>query len=118
MKILEANVAASIDRPQLSLQDRRRLEHYARQTAFGYCKGCSRICESALSARVPVGQIMRCLMYDQAYGKYETAAECFRNIDSETRFRLRQVDYVAAERRCPQGMPIARLMHEASVRFA
>ena len=51
MTILQANVAAALDRIELSLQDKRLLEQYARETAFGYCAGCAHLCESMVKGK-------------------------------------------------------------------
>ncbi len=118
MTILRANVAASMDRTRLTRRDMGRLDRYARETAFGYCTGCGRICESALDGKIPVSDVMRFLMYDMAYEKSELAARSFKDIPSETRERLRDADFSIAERRCPQGMPITKLVKKAVERFA
>jgi predicted aldo/keto reductase-like oxidoreductase len=118
MTILQANVAASLNRRHLSHLDNQRLAKFAHETDFGYCAGCGSICESALSRRIPVSEIMRCLMYDTAYEKPDLAIKCFKKIDPAARRALLNTDFSIAEDRCPQHMPIARLMHEASQRFS
>ena len=118
MTILQANVAAALNRENLSTGDKRRLERYARLTAPGYCAGCANICESAANHAVPISDIMRYLMYDRTYGKPELTAGYFRKIQPAVRRRLLCIDFSEAERRCPQRMPIAHLMQEASERFA
>ena len=118
MTILQANVAAALNRENLSTGDKQRLEQYAHMTAPGYCAGCANICESTVSSAIPISDIMRYLMYDRTYGKPELAAGYFREIQSATRKRLLVTDFSEAEKRCPQNMPIAQLMQEASDRFA
>jgi aryl-alcohol dehydrogenase-like predicted oxidoreductase len=118
MTILQANVAAAVNRENLSTNDKRRLDQYARLTAPGYCAGCASICESAANHAVPISDIMRYLMYDRAYGKPALTAGYFRKIQPVVRRRLVGSDFSEAERRCPQRMPIARLMREAAERFA
>ncbi len=41
MTILQANVAAALDQKTISINEKKRLEQYARQTAPGYCAGCA-----------------------------------------------------------------------------
>jgi aryl-alcohol dehydrogenase-like predicted oxidoreductase len=118
MTILQANVAASLNRTRLSHQDRQKLANYATKTDFGYCAGCGYICESALSRRIPVCEVMRCLMYDTAYGKPELAIKCFQKIEPAARHAMLNTDFSNAEYRCPQNMPIAKLIQKASERFA
>jgi hypothetical protein len=84
----------------------------------GYCAGCTRFCEPALAEAVPVGRVMRYLMYDRSYGDRDHARSRFRALPAETRAALARLDYAAAEARCPQGMPIGRLMREAAAELA
>jgi predicted aldo/keto reductase-like oxidoreductase len=111
--ILMANAAAAMDRTSLSVEDRGMLERYARETTSGYCAGCTRICQTALSSPVPVGDVMRYLMYYHDYGDRDRARALFAELPIETRSRLDRVDYSPAEERCPQRIAIGRLMREA-----
>ena len=113
MTILQANVAAALDQTELSLQDRQLLEGYAQVSAPGYCAGCGNVCESVLNADVPISDIMRYLMYHDEYGNQEQAMQLFNDLPEQVRRRLVRTDYAKAEMRCPQKMPIARLMHRA-----
>jgi predicted aldo/keto reductase-like oxidoreductase len=108
-----ANVAAAVDKTSLSAEDKSLLERYASDTASGYCAGCTRICQAALAAPVPVGDVMRYLMYYHDYGDRDRARALFAELPAETRSRLGQVDYSPAEARCPQRIAIGRLMREA-----
>ncbi len=113
MTILMSNVAAALDKTQLSARDTELLRRYAKETRSAYCAGCSAICESHVEGEVPIGDVMRYLMYCNSYDDYEYAAAGFKRIPGKIRRRLTHLDYSLAERKCPQGLPIARLMHEA-----
>jgi predicted aldo/keto reductase-like oxidoreductase len=113
MTILMANVAAAINKTELSARDTQLLQQYARETRSSYCAGCTDICESAVSADVPIGDVMRYLMYCNSYDDYEYAEAGFKKIPGKIRRRLTHLDYSLAERNCPQGLPIAKLMQEA-----
>jgi hypothetical protein len=52
-------------------------------------------------------------MYARSYGDHFRAYVEFRDIPASVRGRLATLDYSAAERQCPQNMPIGRLMAEA-----
>lgn len=117
MSILMANIAAAVDRTSLSENDRRHLEDYAGETFNGYCAGCTHICEGALASAVPVGKVMRYLMYDRTYGDTHDARARFASISAEIRQRMHRIDYAAAEARCPRRLPIARLMAEAAAQL-
>ena len=118
MTILQANVAAALNKKNLSAGDRQRLEIYARQTAPGYCAGCADICESCVDADIPISDIMRNLMYENAYGKPELSVGYLKKIAPAMGRQLLVTDFSKAERRCPQNMPITKLMREASEKFA
>ncbi len=118
MSILMANIAAAVDRTALTENDRRHLRRYAIQTFDCYCAGCTQICEHALSRAVPVGDIMRYLMYARTYGNTHDARAKFAAIPADIRRQLTGVDYRAAEARCPRRLPIARLMKEAAAELA
>jgi hypothetical protein len=113
MSILMSNIAAAMDRTRLSAADKRLLHRYAREIAPAYCAGCTALCESALDQQAPIGDIMRCLMYDRSDGESQPASAEFRSIPHGVRRRLLALDYTAAERQCPQKMAIGRLMREA-----
>jgi aryl-alcohol dehydrogenase-like predicted oxidoreductase len=110
---LSANVAAARDRTALVQSDVDALSRFALATRSGYCAGCGRICQAAVGGRVPVNDVMRCLMYYKDYGDRELARGVFARLPEEARARMADVDYSRAETACPQGLAIARLMREA-----
>lgn len=118
MALLSENTAAAVNKTRLSALDREALACEARASAAGYCAGCTRFCEPALAAGVPVGQVMRYLMYNRSYGDRNYARGRFHTIAPETRAVMATLDYSAAEQRCPQQMPIGRLMREALTELA
>jgi predicted aldo/keto reductase-like oxidoreductase len=113
MTILMSNVAAAKGSTQLSANDRKLIQQYAQETHSDYCAGCAAICESVITGDVPVGKVMRYLMYSRSYGEHDHACERFRNITPSIRRQMADLDYSLAEQRCPQKMPIGRLMREA-----
>ena len=64
--------------------------------------------------QVPIGDVMRCLMYSRSYADFKQAQDVFREIPAAARKRLTELDYAAAERRCPRKLSIGRLMHQAA----
>jgi len=113
MAILMANIAAAVDRTSLTDNDRQHLDRYARETYSHYCAGCTQICQNAIAGNVPVGDVMRYLMYARNYGDSNDARRRFAALPDAIRRQMRQADYSAAEARCPRQLPIARLMSEA-----
>jgi hypothetical protein len=113
MSILMANIAAAVDRTTLTDSDRQHLDRYARETFSHYCAGCTQICQNAIAGNVPVGDVMRYLMYARSYKDSNDARRRFAAIPDAVRQQMIQADYSAAEARCPRRLPIARLMGEA-----
>ena len=112
MAHLKQNVAAVLDKTELTQLDKEVFKNYAAQTCSGYCAGCANICNS-LVADVPVSDVMRYLMYYNSLGDTQTARQLFAEIPQQTRDKMLTADYAAAESRCPQRLPIARFMNQA-----
>ena len=110
---LTSNVAAVLDKTKLTRADMAVLKQYARATCDGYCAGCANICDSALPDTPYVSDIMRYLMYYNSYGDKNRARGLFAQIPGSVRNRLLTTDYRPAEARCPQHLPIAKLVAEA-----
>jgi len=118
MALLAENTAAAVNKTKLSALDREALNLHAQTGVAGYCAGCTGICEPALAASVPVGRVMRYLMYGRSYGNRDFARSRFQSLPAHTRAIMARLDYTAAEARCPQRMPIGRLMREAASELA
>jgi len=115
---LQANVAAALDKTQLSSEDHGILNQYASQTAGGYCTGCARLCESAVVEKIPISDVMRYLMYYHNYGNHRQAIQKFNKLPEISRSRLADLDYSEAESICPQKIPIAKFMQYAVETFS
>jgi hypothetical protein len=113
MTLLQANVAAAVNKTAISLKDQQLMHEYARLTSSGYCAGCAEICEAAIGHAAPISDIMRYLMYYRNYGDQQQAIRLFNELPLDTRKRIMHVNYSTAEQCCPQKMPIAQLMRKA-----
>ena len=113
MSILMSNTAAAVDKTKLSSTDRKLLQQFARETHSDYCAGCTEICESAIGKKVPIGDVMRCLMYGRSYGDQDYAVTEFKSISENSRGQLAELDYSPAEKKCPRKLPIRKLIKEA-----
>jgi len=118
MSILMANTAAATDKTEMTTRDRALFRQVALETSSDYCAGCRDKCESAAGGEVPIGKVMRYLMYDRSYGDRDRAKRKFRRIPAEVRRRMRTVDYTAAEEVCPRKIRITRLMQAALDEFS
>ncbi len=112
--ILQANVAAAKDQTTLAAGDIELMQQYAAAACSGYCAGCGNICESAVAGNIPVSDVMRYLMYYNEYGDRDGAREKFAALPAAVKSQLARIDYTAAQRQCPQNLPIADLMAHAS----
>lgn len=118
MTILMANVAAAADRTSLSMEDRRLLQRHARQTASAYCAGCTDVCEPAAGGEVPIGDVLRYVMYCRDYREFELAQSLYRSLPGAVRERIRVADFSAAERRCPRNLRIGSILRDADRLFS
>jgi len=113
MTLLQANVAAAVNKTALSSNDKKLMTQYAGETASGYCAGCAEICEEAIAYAVPISDILRYIMYYRNYGDQRQAIQLFNELPPDTRKHIMQVNYSKAEQNCPQKIPIAQLMKKA-----
>ncbi len=118
LTILMSNIAAAMDKTKLAANEKALLDQYAQETASGYCAGCAHLCEGQIGGCLPIGDVMRYLMYARNYGDRDHARELFAKIPVEQRRKMQTIDYTVAENNCPQKMSIGRLMREASLELA
>jgi predicted aldo/keto reductase-like oxidoreductase len=116
--LLRSNIAAVLDKTNLTQADADILRKYAAATCGGYCAGCAYICDAALPDAPYISEVMRYLMYYNSYGEQEEARELFAQIPSNVRNKLLSTDYSPAEARCPQHLPIGKLIAEAVSKLA
>ena len=117
LTILAANAAAEVGKNRLSRSDRTLLAHYARETSADYCAGCERLCSEALPERLPISDVMRCLMYYHSYQDLELARSTFQTLPTRTKALLTRLDFSDAEESCPHKLPIGKLLREATSLF-
>jgi hypothetical protein len=118
MTILMSNIAAALDKTKLTAHDMGLLKQFAQETRAHHCSGCADICESSLRGNIPVSDVMRCLMYARSYGSRERGKNQFQKIPRRARRQMTVADYSLAEQRCPQKMPIGKLMKEAVIELS
>ena len=107
-----------LDKTKLAQDDKDALAEYASATCSGYCAGCAHICDAAVAGVSNINDVMRSLMYHNSYGDSQLARQTFAEIPADVRSRLLTADYRLAEQRCPQRMPIARLVRQAVEKLA
>jgi uncharacterized protein len=112
MTILQANIAAALNKKNLSEADKQRLEQYAHQTASGYCAGCANVCEAAVDFDIPISDILRYSMYNHSYGDRNTALALFKALPAEIKANILKADYSAAEKYCPQKIQIGKVLRK------
>jgi hypothetical protein len=113
MTILQANVAAALNKKNLSGGDKQRLEQYAQQTAPGYCTGCANICEPAVDLDIPISDVLRYSMYNHSYGDRDRALTLFKSLPTDIKANILKADYAKAEKYCPQKIQIGKVLKKA-----
>ncbi len=113
LTVLMSNIAAALNQTKLSAESLDSLDRYAAETCSSYCAGCAHLCESALDQGVPIREVMRFLMYFNSYGDCDRARSLYAGLPLKARQHMLELDYTAAEARCPQKLQIGRLMREA-----
>ncbi|MEM9489459.1 MAG: aldo/keto reductase [Myxococcota bacterium] len=114
---MRENIAAAVDRTELSAIDRQALDRYARDTRALACDGCDHLCGAAAGAPVRIGDTMRYLMYAETYGKVERARDLFRALPAAAR-DLNSGDFGAASAACPHGVDLVAHMDRAKRLFS
>ena len=112
--ILGANVAAALDQTKLTDADIDVFDHYARATCDGYCAGCTEICLATMPDMPYISEVMRYMMYYNSYGDEAGAKELFAKLPASVKAKLSNLNYAKAEAVCPQNLPIAKIMKQAS----
>jgi uncharacterized protein len=116
--LLTSNVAAVLDKTKLTRSDVTTFEQHAKATCGGYCAGCASICDSTQPDAPYIRDVMRYLMYNNSYGDKNLAKNCFAQIPADVRSKLTSLDYSLSEARCPNNLPIAKLVREAVRKLA
>jgi predicted aldo/keto reductase-like oxidoreductase len=114
LTIMATNAAAAVDQTRLSRSDRALLAQYADETCSDYCAGCGRLCSEVLGKKIPINDVMRCLMYAHSYQDLMLARSTFEMLPAQTGALLTRLDFKVAERSCPRNLPIGRMMQEAA----
>jgi hypothetical protein len=110
MTILQANVAAALDKNNLSESDKQHLEQYVQYTASGYCAGCASICEPAVDLNIPISDILRYSMYHHSYGERDRAQTLFNALPADVKANILKADFSKAEKYCPQKIQIGKVL--------
>ena len=118
LTVLMANAAAAMDKTKLGAADIEALTQYAQASRDCYCAGCTGLCESAFSRGVPVGEVMRAMMYWKSYGDLERARALYASLETQGDDGLSRRELALAEGRCPQGLAIGQVLREAARRLA
>lgn len=117
LAVLKANVEAAVGKVRFSERDVDILRQYAEKTLSDYCAGCSDLCEAVFKNRVPVGDVMRCLMYSRQYGDHHRGAVLYHQLHPEKFRYISYRDISKAEHICPNGLPIGELIEQARRNF-
>jgi len=110
---ITSNVAAVLDKTELSQSDLEFMDSYAKQTCSGYCAGCANLCAAAVPQMPYVSDVLRSLMYHRRYGDTRIAKEVFSEVAGLVNGPISGFDYRPAEKVCPNRIAIGSLMRQA-----
>jgi predicted aldo/keto reductase-like oxidoreductase len=113
LAILQANVAAAVDKTKLEVSDLQSLDTYAEKTRSAYCAGCAEKCEAAIDEECPIADIMRYVMYYKYYGEPERARAHFAELPASVKATMAKIDFTPAEKACPRNIAIGSVIKEA-----
>jgi len=111
---LRQNIAAALDRSELSAVEKDALDRYAEATRAFAGDGCDHLCNPAVDAPVQIGDTMRYLMYHDVYGSPDEARALFRSRLPAQARELSGVDFEPASLACPHGIDLAHHMARAA----
>jgi predicted aldo/keto reductase-like oxidoreductase len=114
--ILLSNVAAAMDKTKINPNEAIEIKKDLQSNA--YCAGCEMICSEACPDMPYIRDVMRALMYSNAYGQSDVARETFNSIPAYARENIMSADYSIAQQKCPRNLPIANLVQQANAMFA
>src|SRR5688572_17243624 len=112
LEIIRENAAAARDPGKLGAREIEDLRRYARATRAIACDGCDHLCGQALNASVPVGTLLRYLMYHDSYGKRDEARALYQALPAAAR-SLDAIDWSRAADACPNGLDLAHYLKRA-----
>ncbi len=117
---LRQNIAAAVDKSDLTAAEEHELQRYAALTRSLACDGCDQHCGAALrehagaqAGEVRIADTLRYLMYHDTYGRAGRARELFAALPEPAR-NLARLDFAPASRACPHGVDVAALMSRAA----
>jgi predicted aldo/keto reductase-like oxidoreductase len=110
------NIAAALDKHNLTSVEVESLHQYAETTKHLYCAGCEHICNAAVPNGIQIGTTLRYLMYHDTYGDQDLARYEFGMLPKESQ-QIQGVDYSQAMALCPHKIDIAKHMERAAQVF-
>ncbi len=117
ISILNSNIEAAKEPLEITAADMNVLKEYAETTCHGYCVGCGK-CEKIFPETPYIADTMRFLMYHDSYGEKPRAKALFEQIPTDTRIKMAKIDYLPAEKICPQNLPITEIIAQAIKRLS
>ncbi|HLJ55632.1 MAG TPA: aldo/keto reductase [Chthonomonadaceae bacterium] len=119
-RMVEQNAEAVASK--LTVAEAEAIQEHSRLVSHLWCRGCDSICRKAsgAGAGLAVADMLRFLMYHDHYGKQAHARGLYADLPAERRDRgaAETADWAAAERACPHGVPLTRLIPRAIERLA
>jgi hypothetical protein len=110
MIIRQANVAAVLNKINLSRDDKQRLKQLAQETAPVNCAGCANICEPTADLTIPISNVLRYSMYNHCCEDRDKASTLFNTLRAEIKVNIIKADYSVAEDYCSPKFQIIKVL--------
>jgi uncharacterized protein len=109
---IRENADAARDGQKLGALDLEELRRYAHATRGAACDGCDHHCGPAVGSGIPVGTVLRYLMYHDSYGKQAEARALYQALpESAKQWDVTRLPQGSAA--CPHGVDVAQYMGRA-----
>ena len=69
--------------------------------------------QSEVDLNIPIGDMMRCAMYNNSYKDRNQALTLFNALPTEIKANMLRADYSKAEKNCPHKIQIGRVLKKA-----
>ncbi len=116
---LNENINVALDEAKLTAADKAVMRQYAGDTCTTHCLACGKC---GVNSQMPfTPEIMRYSMYYNSYsgtGDRQMAKELYAQIPESYRSCITAFDYSKAEKMCPQGIKISKIVEMAAAQLA
>lgn len=100
----------------LQEEERKTLFRYVAENSLDYCHMCGR-CQAHCPQQISTAEILRCLAYQESYGKKERAGRLYAELEAEKKAPF-CTDCALCEKVCPYGVRVRKRIRQAHAALA